>query len=63
MKQGLKIELFEEICRTLEAQKANGFEASLPALFGHHHATGLENLCPDYYESFLRDHKELNHDE
>lgn len=60
-RQGEKLETLDVIAATLEKQKANGFEDAFPALFEHHYATGLADLDPNYYESFLSDAEELNH--
>jgi hypothetical protein len=60
-RQGEKLETLDVITATLEKQKANGFEDAFPALFDHHYATGLADLDPNYYESFLSDAEELNH--
>ena len=60
-RQGEKLETLDVIAATLEKQKANGFEDAFPALFDHHYATGLADLDPNYYESFLSDAEELNH--
>jgi hypothetical protein len=58
--QAEKLELLEEISKTLGEKEKNGLASIFPALFEHHYATSLADLKPDYYESFLRDAKELN---
>lgn len=58
--QAGKLELLDEISKTLAEKERNGLSSIFPALFEHHYATGLADLKPDYYESFLRDAKELN---
>jgi hypothetical protein len=63
LRQAQKAELFGQISEGLKQQEANGFGSILPALFDHHYAKELADLKPEYYESFLRDLKELNHAE
>lgn len=59
MKQADKIELFSKITSVLEQQEKNGFSDQFPVLFDYHYASSMADLNPDYYESFLRDAKEL----
>ena len=59
MRQADKIELFSEITSVLEQQEKKGVSDQFPALFDYHYATSMADLNPDYYESFLRDAKEL----
>lgn len=59
LRQANKIELFAEITSVLEQQEKKGVSDQFPALFDYHYATSMADLNPDYYESFLRDAKEL----
>ena len=51
----------EEVSARIEELKAEGYSNSLPALFEHHNATGVNDLKSDYYASFMRDAEEIDH--
>lgn len=45
----------DEVAAMVDEVKAHGNEGVLPELFEHHYATGIDDIKPEYYPSFMRD--------
>jgi hypothetical protein len=52
----------DDLKAAIEEKTEAGLGDKIQAVFGHHHATSLNDLKPSYYLSFLRDMKGLTHE-
>jgi hypothetical protein len=52
----------DDLSSAIDEKSKDGFGENIHYIFGHHHATSLEDLKPEYYAGFLRDIRGIGHE-